>query len=81
MPRVNIHEAKTTLSKLIASLEDGGEAIDVCRAGKPVARITPLPPKPLPLTPGLAAGQIWMADDFDTLTPAETGLFGFSEGK
>lgn len=81
MPRVNIHEAKTTLSKLVASLEDGGEAIELCRAGKPVARLDALPPKPLPLTPGLAAGQIWMADDFEVFTPSESALFGFTEGK
>lgn len=81
MPRVNIHEAKTTLSKLVAGLEEGGEAIDLCRAGKPVAHLSALPPKSKPITAGLAAGQIWMAEDFESLTSTEETLFGFTGAK
>lgn len=39
MKTINIHEAKTKLSQLIASVEDGGDAIVICRNGKPVAQL------------------------------------------
>jgi prevent-host-death family protein len=39
MKQVNIHEAKTRLSQLIAEVEAGGEEVVVARAGKPVVRI------------------------------------------
>lgn len=81
MTRVNIHEAKSTLSKLVAGIEDGGESVELCRAGKPVARIAPLPAKQKPFVAGLAQGQIWVADDFDAFTPAEGVLFGYTGAK
>ena len=65
MQRVNIHQAKTTLSKLIAVVEEDGADIALCRAGKPVARITPLPLPARKVVTGALKGQIWMADDFD----------------
>jgi prevent-host-death family protein len=46
MATVTIHEAKTHLSRLLASVEAGGEVI-VARGQKPIARIVPIePPKP-----------------------------------
>jgi antitoxin (DNA-binding transcriptional repressor) of toxin-antitoxin stability system len=42
---VNIHDAKTQLSKLIEKVERGEEVI-IARAGKPVARLSQLQPKP-----------------------------------
>ncbi len=42
---VNIHDAKTQLSKLIEQVEQGGEVV-IARAGKPVVRITSLETKP-----------------------------------
>jgi prevent-host-death family protein len=39
MRKVNIHEAKTTLSQLIEAAE-GGEDVLIARAGRPVARLT-----------------------------------------
>ncbi|MBP7001179.1 type II toxin-antitoxin system Phd/YefM family antitoxin [Amaricoccus sp.] len=41
MKTVNIHEAKTNLSRLVAAVE-AGEDVVLARAGKPVARIVPL---------------------------------------
>jgi prevent-host-death family protein len=41
MKMVNIHEAKTQLSKLVAEVE-GGEEVVLARAGQPVARMVPL---------------------------------------
>ncbi|MFK7942601.1 MAG: type II toxin-antitoxin system Phd/YefM family antitoxin [Paracoccaceae bacterium] len=45
MSTVNIHDAKTNLSRLIAEVEKGGEVV-IARAGKPIARLVPVAPKP-----------------------------------
>ena len=62
---VNIHEAKTHLSRLIERVE-AGEEITLARAGRPVARIVPFRPKREPRTPGLLKGKIWLAPDWDS---------------
>ncbi|MGC9452243.1 MAG: type II toxin-antitoxin system Phd/YefM family antitoxin [Oceanipulchritudo sp.] len=41
MKRVNLYEAKTQLSKLVAAVEEEGEAIILCRNGRPVADLVP----------------------------------------
>jgi prevent-host-death family protein len=41
MKVVNVHEAKTRLSSLLAEIEDSGETILICRNGKPVANLVP----------------------------------------
>lgn len=62
--KINIHAAKTNLSKVIAALEtDGGEVL-LCRANKPVARITAAQPM-VKRQGGQLQGQIWISDDFD----------------
>ncbi|MBI5854703.1 MAG: type II toxin-antitoxin system Phd/YefM family antitoxin [Nitrospirae bacterium] len=43
MIRINIHEAKTHLSRYLAKLQKG-ETILVCRRNQPIAEIRPLPP-------------------------------------
>ncbi len=80
MQKVNIHEAKTTLSKLVSGVEVDGTPVELCRAGKPVARIVPVPPKSKKIIPGMLRGQIWVADDFDSFPPPEGALFGIKEG-
>ena len=42
MIRVNTHEAKTKLSALLASVEEEGEVVLICRNGRPVAELRPL---------------------------------------
>lgn len=42
---VNIHEAKTNLSKLIAKVEETGETIRICRNGKAVVDLGPVKKK------------------------------------
>ena len=64
MRRVNIHEAKTHLSRLLADVE-GGEEIQIARAGKPIARLVPDRRAAEPRKPGWLKGKIWVADDFD----------------
>jgi prevent-host-death family protein len=64
MRQVNVHEAKTHLSKLLEAVE-GGDEVVIARAGKPVARLVSHRPAKQPRKPGSAKGKIWMADDFD----------------
>jgi prevent-host-death family protein len=72
---VNIHTAKTTLSKLIAEVE-AGEEIVIARAGKPVARLVAARKKKATAKPkfdrkpGFMKGKIWMSPDFDDPLPA-----------
>lgn len=70
--QVNIHEAKTQLSKLIAAAE-GGEEVVIARAGKPAVRLVPCPPQRQPRTPGTL--KIWIADDFDELDEETAAAF------
>jgi prevent-host-death family protein len=69
MPKtVNIFEAKTNLSKLIARAENGEDVV-IARAGKPVVRLTRLEPKKKPIRFGLLKGKIHVSDDFDEYLP------------
>ena len=61
--QINIHEAKTTLSKLLRRVAMGEEII-IARAGKPVARLAPYA-VPGQRFPGGDEGQIVIAEDFD----------------
>ena len=64
MDQVNVHEAKTQLSKLLARVEQG-EQIVIARDGKPVAKLVPHELAREPRKPGWAKGKVWIADDFD----------------
>ena len=68
MAEVNIHVAKTHLSKLLRRVA-AGEEIVIARAGKPVARLVAVAEPPRPRELGRDRGKIWIADDFDTLDP------------
>jgi prevent-host-death family protein len=70
MKLVNVHAAKTHLSRLIEQAA-AGEEIVIAKAGKPVARLVPFEPRREPRRPGLMKGQIWIADDFDEPLPEE----------
>lgn len=65
---VNIHEAKTHLSRLVESVERGRE-ITIARAGKPVARLVPFEPVEKRRALGKWKGKIWIAPDFDEALP------------
>lgn len=65
MKAVNIHEAKTTLSALIAAAEAGEEVI-ISRANKPVVRLVPVQAKPARRVSGLHKGNVLhISEDFD----------------
>lgn len=66
---VNVHQAKTHLSRLLKRVE-AGEEIVLARAGKPVAKIVPfVPTRPKLPAFGTLAGEVWIADDFDGPLP------------
>lgn len=67
--RVNVGQAKTDLSKLLARVE-AGEEVEIARDGVPVARLVqieraPGPGKRFLAARGSLAGQIWLGDDFE----------------
>lgn len=62
--QVNIHEAKTNLSKLIEKISKGEEVI-IAKAGKPVAKLSQYKEKLKPRKGGLLKGKIWVSPDFD----------------
>lgn len=70
MTTVNIHDAKTQFSKLIARVQQGEEVV-ISKAGKPVARLVPAANVAQPRKPGSACGQLHVHDDFDALLPEE----------
>jgi len=74
MHKVNIHEAKTHLSRLIEEVETGKEVI-IARNGKPVARLMPYQKPSRPRTPGGWNEQVWIADDFDETSEDLTDAF------
>lgn len=69
MKLVNVHEAKSTLSKLLELVKDGEDVI-IGKAGKPVARLVPYDPAFEPRKPGAWKGKVRIAEDFDSL-PAD----------
>ena len=78
---VNIHQAKTNLSQLIARTVDG-EPFIIAKAGRPLVKVVRLdtaaskPPQRL----GFLAGQFEVPDDFDRMGSAEiAALFGIGE--
>jgi prevent-host-death family protein len=72
MRTVNMHEAKTHLSRLV-DLAAKGEPFIIARAGKPLVKVTAIEevPKPAPQRFGFLAGKVKVPDDFDTMGQEE----------
>lgn len=71
MRQVNVHEAKTHLSRLLDDVARGEEVV-IARAGKPLARLVPIAPALAGRRRlGQLEGKIWIADDFDDPLPDE----------
>lgn len=81
MKTVNIHQAKTQLSKLVDEAAHG-EPFVIAKAGKPLVKVTALatPVGPEIKRLGFMAGQISVPDDFDRMGEAEIERM-FSSGK
>jgi prevent-host-death family protein len=78
MEKVNMHEAKTRLSQLVARVE-AGEEIVIARAGRPVARLAPLASRRGRRRLGALDGRFRVPDDFNDPLP-EALLKAFAGG-
>jgi prevent-host-death family protein len=81
MQTVNIHEAKTHLSRLVEQAAKG-EPFVIAKAGKPMVKVTPLdtPVAGQVRRLGFMAGQIAVPDDFDRMESVKIErLFGGNE--
>jgi prevent-host-death family protein len=67
---VNIYEAKTHFSKLVARAE-AGEEITLTRHGRPVARLAPLAQHEAARTPGAWRGRVVIGEGFESFTPED----------
>ena len=67
---VNVHEAKTHLSRLLDRVSQGEEVI-IAKAGKPVARLVSVEERVQRRVPGSALGRIVVGEDFDAPLPEE----------
>ncbi len=70
MQMINIHEAKTHLSKLLVRVS-AGEEIIISKAGRPLARLVAWREPVRTRKPGLDRGKFQVPDDFDTALPVE----------
>jgi prevent-host-death family protein len=75
MAQVNVHEAKSQLSGLLARVEEGEEIV-IARAGKPVAKLVPHRPDREARQPGWGKDWISVGDDFDELDEQIARDFG-----
>ena len=71
---VNIHEAKTHLSKLLERVAVGEEVI-IAKAGTPVAKLVPFDQQPKNRVFGSAKGEFIVPDDFNEPNPEIEALF------
>ncbi len=81
MKQVNIHEAKTHLSRLVEAAARG-EVFVIAKAGKPLVKVVPVEAdegRPKPKRFGMLEGQFKVPDDFDTFMQDE--IIDMFEGK
>ena len=71
---VNIHQAKTHLSRLLRKVAEG-EEVTISRAGVPVAKLIAAGPRQKTRPMGMDRGRIWVAEDFDAPMPEIEALF------
>lgn len=70
MTTVNMHEAKTHLSRLVDAAA-GGEVVTIAKSGRPVARLTRIDAPTTQRRLGFLAGQAHIPDDFDEIEADE----------
>jgi prevent-host-death family protein len=66
---VNMHQAKSSLSRLVERALAGEEVV-IARNGEPLVKLVPVPKQRKPRVPGRLKGKVWMAPDFE-FTDAE----------
>ena len=68
---VNMHQAKSSLSRLVERAL-AGEDVVIARNGEPLVRLVPIPKQTRePRVPGRMKGKIWIAPDFDEMSEEE----------
>lgn len=75
---VNIHEAKTHLSRIVEEVANAHEVVTIAKAGKPMARLVPIVPERPQRRFGFLEGKIRIGEDFDAPLPEE--ILGAFEG-
>lgn len=70
---INIHEAKTHLSRLVEEACEGKELV-IAKAGKPLVRLTPVTAPRRVRKPGFLKGKIKIAADFDAPCPMRNSI-------
>jgi prevent-host-death family protein len=70
MKQVNIHEAKTNLSRLVDEVSQG-RVVVLAKAGRPVAKLVPITEGRTPRKPGFLKGRLEIAADFDAPLPED----------
>ncbi len=73
MLTINIHEAKTHLSRFVEKAA-AGEEIIIAKAGKPIAKLVPLHDAPSARSLGIFQGKLNVPEDFDAALPEEVLL-------
>ena len=71
MKVVNVHEAKSTLSRLIEEVARTGEPVVIARAGRPVAQLVPITAAPARRRLGTLRGKLVVNDDFEAALPED----------
>jgi len=71
---VNMHQAKSSLSRLVRRALDGEEVI-IGRKGEPLVKLVPVPKTRKPRVPGRGKGTIWIGPDSEFTDEEITGLF------
>jgi len=75
---VNMHQAKSSLSRLVERAL-AGEEILIARNGEPLVKLVPVPKERKPRVPGRYKGKVWMAPDFEFTDAEIEELFERSE--
>jgi prevent-host-death family protein len=79
MRTINIHQAKTQLSRLVDAAAKG-EPFIIAKAGKPLVKVVPIDAPAAPKRLGFMRGAFTVPDDFDTMGQEEIeALFGVNE--
>jgi prevent-host-death family protein len=71
---VNMHQAKSSLSRLVKRAL-AGEEIVIARNGEPLVKLVPIPKERKSRVPGRGKGKIWISPDFEFTDEEITELF------
>ena len=75
MVHVNMHEAKTHLSRYVKAIQSGAESeVIIANNGVPAARLVPIVPRQKVII-GIAKGEFEVPDDIDSLNPEIARMF------